>query len=71
MNYFKARYFGAKYNIPFALPPDEVIDVNIEEKRILKAPGKRPEFQSEEEIKEQNELIIAICKTYIQCLNLN
>lgn len=25
MRFFKTRYFGAKYNIPFTLPPDEVI----------------------------------------------
>lgn len=70
MNYFKARYFGAKYNTPFTLPPNEVVDVftpafsgDISESELTR---RRKE---DLRIQDQNNLIIAIAKAYIECQN--
>lgn len=73
MNYFRARYFGAKYNIPFTLPPNEIPSPNIQDYdvHLYKQGGlTKEEIERRKEILLQDDLeILEIIKMWLKCQN--
>jgi hypothetical protein len=71
MNYFRSRYFGAKYNTGFTLPPDETI-AEITDSGSLVNYGRAGINQNEEferRVLSADNEFMNLVKIFMQCQN--